>query len=135
MSVHDEFGPDGYANPGGQLSRVGRSMTATFKGRCFGTRHFLGEFLYRNDMVRKVRVSPVKGKGVALQAEVTSYDPTRPSAPHKFYVTTIAMEPFSEAEKCELISIISESAIWKEWVKYPPCLRGLGTPLLVAIKV
>ena len=35
----------------------------------------LGEFLYRNDMVRKVRVNPVKGKGVALQAEVTSYDP------------------------------------------------------------
>ena len=130
MSMVDMYGPDGYEFPVGQYSSVGRSLTATFKGRCFGQRHLLGEFLHRNNMVRKVRVEPLKGKGIALDAQVASYDSTRPSAPEKFYITTIKVEPFSESEKCEVISNVKKSAIWKHLAKYPPCLRGLGVPLL-----
>ena len=122
--------PDGYENPRGQLSCVGRSLTATFKSRCFGQRHLLGEFLFRNNMVQKVRVEPLKGKGIALDAQVASYDPTRPSATEKFYIATITVAPFSETEMCEVISNVKKSAIWKHLAKYPPCLRGLGVPLL-----
>ena len=63
--------------------------------------------------------------------DVASYDPTRPSATPTFYLTTIKMEPFSVAEKCEAIATISKCAAWKELVKYPLCLRGTGTPLVV----
>ena len=83
MSMVDMFGPDGYEKPACQGSRVGRSLTATFKGRCFGQRHLLGEFLWRNDKVRKVRVEPLSGKGISLDAEVASFDPARPSASPK----------------------------------------------------
>ena len=125
----DMFGPDGYEKPACQGSRVGRSLTATFKGRCFGQRHLLGEFLWRNDKVRKVRVEPLSGKGISLDAEVASFDPARPSASPKFYVTTIKVEPFSAAEKSKVIDEISKSDLWNVLVKYPPCLRGMGVPL------
>ena len=130
MSMVDMYGPDGYENPRGQLSSVGRSLTATFKSRCFGQRHLLGEFLFRNNMVQKVRVEPLKGKGIALDAQVASYDPTRPSATEKFYIATITVAPFSETEMCEVISNVKKSAIWTHLAKYPPCMRGLGVPLL-----
>ena len=75
-------------------------------------------------------MEPLKGKGIALDAQVASYDPTRPSATEKFYIATITVAPFSEAELCEVICNVKESAIWKHLAKYPPCLRGLGVPLL-----
>ena len=67
-----------------QRSRVGRSLTSAFNRRCYGKRFLHGAFLYRNDKVLKVKVEPIVCKGVGVQGNVASYDPTRPSATPTF---------------------------------------------------